>query len=141
MVLSEIGLTAQSLWLEIPVYFDYIQLDTFVIMPNHVHGIIVIQKPDNLNNILNRTQKCRNLPNDKIIVETGITAETRFIASLQINRVSAKSPHCPLNKLLYQIALRNLRLIDPTTDFLMHLRLPLANLYPLNFHITDSNSS
>lgn len=83
MVLSEIGLTAQSLWLEIPVHFDYIQLNTFVIMPNHIHGIIIIQKPEDSNNILNRTQKCRNLPNDEIIVETGITVETRLIASLQ----------------------------------------------------------
>jgi REP element-mobilizing transposase RayT len=72
MVMSEIGLIAQSLLLEIPVHFAYIQLDTFVIMPNHVHGIIVIQKPDNSSNLLDRTEEYQNLPNDEIIDETGI---------------------------------------------------------------------
>ena len=46
MQLSEIGLIAQEYWLRIPSHFPFVVLDAFVIMPNHVHGIIVINKHD-----------------------------------------------------------------------------------------------
>lgn len=42
MVLSKWGKTVQELWDAIPVHFPNAQLDTFVVMPNHVHGIIVV---------------------------------------------------------------------------------------------------
>jgi len=42
MELSEIGEIAKQCWLEIPQHFQDVKLDEFVIMPNHVHGIIII---------------------------------------------------------------------------------------------------
>ena len=45
MQLSEIGYLANKYWSEIPEHFPFVELDEFVIMPNHVHGIIVINKP------------------------------------------------------------------------------------------------
>jgi REP element-mobilizing transposase RayT len=45
MILSETGKMAQEYWMEIPLHFPFVELDEFVIMPNHVHGIIVIDKP------------------------------------------------------------------------------------------------
>ena len=33
-------------WHEIPDHFPFVILDAFVIMPNHVHGIIIINKTD-----------------------------------------------------------------------------------------------
>ena len=46
MQLSEIGELVHQFWLEIPNQFPFIRLDEFVIMPNHVHGILVIDKPN-----------------------------------------------------------------------------------------------
>ncbi|GET22764.1 hypothetical protein JCM18694_30100 [Prolixibacter denitrificans] len=46
MQLSEIGLLAQKYWLEIPIHFPFVILDEFVVMPDHVHGIMVIDKTD-----------------------------------------------------------------------------------------------
>ena len=46
MQLSEIGLLANKYWLEIPEHFPFVELDEFVVMPNHVHGIIIINKSD-----------------------------------------------------------------------------------------------
>ncbi|MBE9036745.1 transposase [aff. Roholtiella sp. LEGE 12411] len=48
MRLSAIGETAQQFWSDIPNHFDYIYIDVYVIMPNHVHGIIVIDRPQNV---------------------------------------------------------------------------------------------
>lgn len=44
MNLSEIGKIADQYWLEIPDHFPGIFLDAHIIMPNHVHGILMIDK-------------------------------------------------------------------------------------------------
>ena len=51
VVLSELGEIVQKYWLEIPEHFSYVKLDTFVVMPNHFHGIIIIDKPANKNDL------------------------------------------------------------------------------------------
>ena len=45
MILSEMGQIAYKLWYEIPEHFSFVSLDEFVVMPNHVHGIVIIQFP------------------------------------------------------------------------------------------------
>ena len=42
MALNDIGKIAQNYLLEIPDHFKNAELDKFVVMPNYVHGIIVI---------------------------------------------------------------------------------------------------
>ena len=44
MYLSEIGHIASQVWYEIPVHFPFIGLDAFIIMPDHIHGIVVINR-------------------------------------------------------------------------------------------------
>lgn len=44
MHLSKIGKMAQTSWLEIPYHFPFVKLGEFIVMPNHVHGIIIIDK-------------------------------------------------------------------------------------------------
>ena len=36
------GTIVENCWVEIPFHFPYTELDTYVIMPNHVHGIICV---------------------------------------------------------------------------------------------------
>ena len=55
MQLNELGKLAQDLWQEITNQFPYVELGNFVIMPNHMHGILIINK--------------------------SVSVETRFIAS------------------------------------------------------------
>jgi putative transposase len=44
MQLNELGSLASDLWQEIANKFPYTELGSFVIMPNHVHGILIINK-------------------------------------------------------------------------------------------------
>lgn len=46
IILSETGKIANQFWHEIPKYFPFVTLGEFVVMPNHVHGIIIIDKTD-----------------------------------------------------------------------------------------------
>ncbi len=58
MVLNEIGKLANQYWYEIPNHFPFIKLGEFVVMTNHTHGILIINKMDR----------------DSTTVETGLIA-------------------------------------------------------------------
>ena len=64
MQLNEMGKLAEQYWIEIPDHFPFIELGNFVVMPNHVHGILIIDK----------------------------SVETRLIASLQTTPTPATTP-------------------------------------------------
>jgi len=42
MRLNDLGHIVKRCWLEIPTHFPHATLDAYVVMPNHVHGIIII---------------------------------------------------------------------------------------------------
>jgi putative transposase len=44
MQLSEIGKLAAQFWYDIPNHFPMVELENFVVIPNHVHGILIIDK-------------------------------------------------------------------------------------------------
>ena len=56
MLVNEAGRLIQSLWAQLPQHYP-IGLDAFVLMPNHLHGIVVIEQP---------TQNVRISPTDQI---------------------------------------------------------------------------
>lgn len=50
IILSDIGKIAKEYWQEISKHFPFVNLDEFIIMPNHIHGIVEIIKNDNTRN-------------------------------------------------------------------------------------------
>lgn len=42
MILNEVGNIAYKYWLETPVHFPFVELDSFIIMPNHSHGVLIL---------------------------------------------------------------------------------------------------
>ena len=42
MVLNDAGRMVEQCWRDIPSHFPHVELDTFVVMPNHVHGILCV---------------------------------------------------------------------------------------------------
>ena len=42
MILNDAGINAVKFWNEIPQHFTHVRLHEFIIMPNHLHGIIEI---------------------------------------------------------------------------------------------------
>ncbi|MBW1940787.1 MAG: hypothetical protein JRI28_05340, partial [Deltaproteobacteria bacterium] len=46
MILNDAGMMIKTVWHEIPVYYHEFNIHKFVVMPNHVHGIIrIISNP------------------------------------------------------------------------------------------------
>ncbi|MDO5105226.1 transposase [Capnocytophaga sp.] len=69
MELSNVGIIADVLWYEIKNHFPQVELDEFVVMPNHLHGIIALEreeKPVSISTIIGGykaavTRHCRRL--------------------------------------------------------------------------------
>ena len=87
--LSPISKIAQKYWLEIPKHFPFVKLDKFIIMPNHIHGIIIINK--NVETQYFVSPKNTNDPNVKTQNIAGTNVETQNIASLQKNKFGPQS--------------------------------------------------
>ncbi len=49
MRLNDFGRIVEVCWFAIPEHFPHVEIDAFVVMPNHVHGIIVITGIDSDN--------------------------------------------------------------------------------------------
>ena len=75
MILNESGKQTEKLWGEIPERFPFARLDAFVVMPNHMHGIIIIDKPI--------TRITTIIPTMKIRFKTGISKNANQMVVLQ----------------------------------------------------------
>jgi len=42
MIMNDAGQAAEQCWADIPKHFPHVASDEYIIMPNHVHGIVVI---------------------------------------------------------------------------------------------------
>lgn len=77
MNLTPLGEAAWECWHAIPDHFPFVVLDEFVAMPNHVHGIVIIDKP------VVETRDIAPAPETHDIAPA---AETQNLASLRPNQ-------------------------------------------------------
>ncbi|MBC8334837.1 MAG: transposase [Anaerolineales bacterium] len=42
MRLNNAGKIVKTVWVELPIHYPHVELGTFVVMPNHVHGVIIL---------------------------------------------------------------------------------------------------
>ncbi len=81
MVYNRVGYLAIKFWREIPKHFKYIEMDAFIVMPNHVHGVIRINKR-------NGGDVCATVETRKCLVSTisSIIGSYKSICTKIINR-------------------------------------------------------
>lgn len=70
MLLSDVGGIAKQCWDEIPGHFENVELDEYVIIPNHIHGVILLR------GISRRDEVTSSLRNDP---ETGPQSQRSVI--------------------------------------------------------------
>jgi len=46
MQLGESGLAVQDAWDDLPNHYSHVELDQFIVMPNHVHGIVLLDNSE-----------------------------------------------------------------------------------------------
>ncbi len=84
MILNNIGLIAQQCWIQIPHHFPFIELGPFVIMPNHIHGILTIDKPD-VDNV--ETRLIASLPPKTPSINGGITGNNNPMLHENLSKI------------------------------------------------------
>ncbi len=72
MELNKYGEIAKQCWNEIPDHFPNVQLDEFVIMPNHIHGIIVIME----------NEKQKIVIDDIVTNDTAMESDTVIVGAI-----------------------------------------------------------
>jgi len=77
MVLNDIGRVADQCMKDVSVHFPHVVVDEFIIMPNHVHVILVVDH----------------------IIKTGAFVETQKFASLPPGRVKMPPTHGPMKQI------------------------------------------
>jgi len=73
MVLNPAGAAVEKCWHEIPGHFPQVTLDAFVIMPNHLHGIIMLD--DNVG------------ANDYLPLQSGLSSRRQYGTSRTIGSI------------------------------------------------------
>jgi putative transposase len=69
IILNDIGKITERYWLEIPNHFPHASLDKFIVMPNHVHGIIEIKNNVDVGNAHVRSE---NINRSKMLTSKAI---------------------------------------------------------------------
>lgn len=42
--MSEFGKISTKAWFQIPDHFSHVKIDAFIVMPNHIHGILQFER-------------------------------------------------------------------------------------------------
>jgi len=62
MELSSLGICAEDCWKQIPIHHKNVAVDEFIVMPNHVHGIIVITRTEPEPKLVSREKRLLTAP-------------------------------------------------------------------------------
>ena len=72
MQFNEIGKLANKFWSEIPIHFPFVELGNYQVMPNHIHGILIINKKNIIDDTTDKVSEVkRNEQMSKISPKSG----------------------------------------------------------------------
>jgi REP element-mobilizing transposase RayT len=87
--LNEFGKVAKQILESIPVLYPYVELDYYVIMPDHIHIIIIID-PSNLNVVTGRDLSQKDEPKPKIKSLSEIISAFKTMSSKELHKKGLK---------------------------------------------------
>jgi REP element-mobilizing transposase RayT len=121
MVLSTSGEVAGNSWAEIPLHFQQIQIDQFSVMPNHVHGILIIEE-DMVGNAYMRSNQrnafMHSLQNRTKMLLSKIIQQYKASVTRKINLLEGDL-HFGWQKSFYDHVIRNDRSLDNLRRYLI----------------------
>ena len=119
IVLNEFGQIVESVWLDLPKHYPNIELDAFVIMPNHIHGIVFIvgaglkPAPTKPANTIAPTKVMKNYPLSEIV------RGFKTFSSRKINEMRFKSGMSLWQRNYYEHIIRNEQSLTHIRDYIL----------------------
>ncbi|MFH1093942.1 MAG: transposase [Candidatus Omnitrophota bacterium] len=100
MAISVCGIICRECWLDLPNHYNNIIIDTFIIMPNHIHGILIIDD-------LNKREGYKPSPTDKSYLLSEIIRGFKTFSSKRINKIINKDNKFKWQRSFYDHIIRN----------------------------------
>lgn len=95
MTLNDIGQIAYKFWAEIPQHFAHVSLGAHIIMPNHMHGILILDD----NNIINANSTQPSMVcDDKDQFMSAISPKAGSVSTIIRSYKSACTKHINLSQ-------------------------------------------
>lgn len=124
MVVNELGRLVSTTWMDLPNHNDNIQLDEFVIMPNHIHGIIIIvgagSKPAQNRQIIFRAGLEPAPTTNANIKLSEIVRQLKTFSARRINQLR-NTPRVPVwQRNYYEHIIRNKKSLNQIRDYIQN---------------------
>ena len=122
MELSKIGEITDNCWNKIPIHFKFVTLDEYIIMPNHVHGIVVIEKRSDCRDVIYyvSTPKPTQSKFPNISPKSGTLSSIIRTFKASVTRISKKSgyPDFKWQARFYEHIIRNERSLNKIREYI-----------------------
>jgi REP element-mobilizing transposase RayT len=122
MYLSTSGEIAGNSWAEIPLHFQQIQIDQFSVMPNHVHGILIIEE-DMVGNAYMRSNQrnafMHSLQDRTKMLLSKIIQQYKATVTRKINSLEG-GIHFGWQKSFYDHVIRNDKSLDNLRQYILN---------------------
>jgi putative transposase len=114
MRLNEFGEIARNFWAEITGHFKYVGIDEFSVMPNHVHGILIIEE-----NMVGNAYMRSLLQNRTKMLLSKIIQQYKASVTRKINSLESNL-HFGWQKSFYDHVIRNDRSLDNLRQYIIN---------------------
>ena len=98
MQFNEIGLLANKFWAEIPKHFPFVELGNYQVMPNHVHGILIIDKKNIVDDVIYdvvetlQSDDVETLQSDDVeTLHCNVSTDKNAMKNEQMSKISPRS--------------------------------------------------
>ena len=107
MILNDAGKLVEQTWYDLPNHIPNIQLDAWCVMPNHVHGIIVIDNVGAGSKPAHKLDKKRTGLEPAPITLSEIVRQLKTFSSRKINKLNGSVGNSVWQRNYYEHIIRN----------------------------------
>jgi REP element-mobilizing transposase RayT len=96
MILNKIGKFAEKYWIEIPNHNSLIELDYYVVMPNHLHGILILDNVETTGPVVsNKTEAIHRIASTTLQANSlgSIIGQFKLVCTKRIRKSGHPSFH------------------------------------------------
>ena len=89
-VLNKFGKIVKQILEIIPVLYPYVNIDYYVVMPNHIHAIIIIDPAENISVVTSRDLSLKNRSKPKVKSLSEIIGAFKTMSSKELHKIGLK---------------------------------------------------
>jgi REP element-mobilizing transposase RayT len=124
--LNSLGHVAEACWTQLPVHFPSVTLDAFIVMPSHLHGILLIHEKSTSAHV--GAQHAAPLSQDRSRIapgSLGAIVRSYKAAVTKSIREFTKQPDLKVwQRNYYERVIRDQRELDETRFYILHNAIP-----------------